>query len=128
MRTHRTLPTIAIVAVAAIGLAACSAINEVVTDRGVVVTDRGVICERTPEDLCNRVADLVTSTLPDELRTTIKQVTVAPRACDAEEAGDIRCWQVDHLFPGGSSSASAHQHADGTLGRHYSSNGSPPDT
>ncbi len=121
MRTHRTLPTIALLVVAVMGLSACVAINE-------HIAGRDLICEGTPEDVCIRVADLVTSSLPDEITSTMSEMTIEPRACDADEAGDTRCWSIEALMIGGSAGASVHQHADGSLGMHYTSIGSPPDT
>jgi hypothetical protein len=70
MRTHRTLTTIALIAVTAIGLAACTAVNE-------VLTDRDLICEETPDDLCLRIADLAVRPLDRASEMTVTHVSPA---------------------------------------------------
>ena len=121
MRTHRTLPTIALLAAAMIGLTACAQLDE-------AVTGRDLECTGTPYDLCVRIADYVKRTLPREFSADNSEVTVEPRVCDADEAGDTGCWWVEAMAPDIQTGAMVHQHADGTLGSHYTSIGSPPDT
>ena len=53
---------------------------------------------------------------------------MSPRVCDANEVGDIRCWWVNATYQGGETDVQVHQHADGSLGIHHTSNGAPPDT
>ncbi len=97
-----------------------------------VVTGRQLTCDQTPEDVCIRVADLVATLLRDMRAPTINTMSVKPRTCDGDEVGDTRCWWIDGTFQDGSeegaTSVQVHEHADGALGIHYTSNGSPPDT
>ena len=91
------------------------------------ITGRQPTCNETPE-LCARVADAAKDLLRDMGAPTITGTTVSPRVCDANEVGDIRCWWVNATYQGGETDVQVHQHADGSLGIHHTSNGAPPDT
>lgn len=120
MRTHRTLATVALIVIATIGLVACVAINE-------AVTDRDLRCEATPDDLCVRIADLAVSAAADldaqvdmEARKTMK---VRPIDCSniGRELTATRCWRVEggSLVDDGFTSGFGrwvYERPDGTLG------------
>ena len=119
MRSYRRFLSAVLLTLATVGVGACAQIDE-------AVTGRELRCWETPYDLCARVADVATRTLPADPK--ISEVRVGERRCDADEVGDTHCWTIEFIFEGGTGVASVHQHADGTLGRHYTSIGAPPDT
>jgi hypothetical protein len=133
MRTQRTLPTIALIAVATFGLTACVAVNE-------TLTDRDLTCEATPDDLCLRVADVAVSDLSGRLdETRANPVTVTTVKVELTDCADIgrertatRCWRVEATYIDGYSDipltaeiipgefgAWVYARPDGTLGVDY---------
>jgi hypothetical protein len=114
MRTHRTLPTVALLVTAAIGLAACAAVNE-------VVTGRDLICTATADDLCLRLASLAMSdpAVPKADRTATTTLTVEPLDCSAiSRPPSMRCWMVDGAIDGDDLRGfrtAVYERADGTL-------------
>jgi len=111
----------ALLAAILVGAAGCRDVDQ-------ALKGRRLTCERTPEEVCIRVADMVDQWLGEMRTPTITGMTVSPRACDAREIGDTACWSVNAVFEDGETDALVHEHADGTLGRHHTSIGAPPDT
>jgi hypothetical protein len=119
--TPRLLACSALLALLMICAIGCRDVNQ-------AMKGRQLTCERTPEDVCIRVADFVDVWLRELQTPTITGMTVSPRMCDANEIGDAICFWVNAAYLDGETDAGVHQHADGTLGRHHTSNGAPPDT
>jgi hypothetical protein len=104
MLTRRSLPRLAVILVAALGVAACAAVNE-------VVTDRDLSCEGMPDDLCVRIADLAAPHIRASLeanrgdKIVIRSVNVEARECPGFhpllEQSARSCWYVTARFPDG---------------------------
>jgi hypothetical protein len=99
MRTRRILPPLALLVLATLGLAACAAINQ-------VVTDPDLTCEATPVNLCTRVADVAVNQASTQLEefgvgpTTVTTVEVRPMDCAVmgRERVAPRCWRVTMMY------------------------------
>jgi hypothetical protein len=89
MRTHRTPPSVALLAIA-VSLTACVAVNE-------VVTGRELICVATSDDLCLRAADAVSGNMQGEDPESfpIVKVTVTGQDCADDDLLNVHCWQVE---------------------------------
>ena len=125
MQSNPTLPTIALIVITTIGLAACVAVNE-------AVTDRDLICEGTEDDICVRIADLAVSEESDlemdvgALRTVVIQVAPTDCAAIGREQTSTRCWRVkgegivDITIENGATTNGfgrwVYERSDGTLG------------
>jgi hypothetical protein len=102
--TRRTLPALAFISVAALGLAACAAVNE-------VVTDRDLSCEGMPDEQCVRIADFAMLDIHADVdamrgdRVIIRSVTVEAKDCPGFhpliEQSAKGCWLVGARFPDG---------------------------
>ncbi len=95
-RSRRALLTFALIAVATMGLGACVAVNE-------VVTERDLACAATPDELCLRIADFFVREAPGEVstdRATVNALQVAPADCEDVEPGlrATRCWWVSGTY------------------------------
>ena len=94
MSLRLVLRTIVLIAVSTIGLAACTAINE-------VVSDRDLVCHETADHLCLRIADLASTDSNTVIKDTGAKrphMVVEVQATDCADLGDIppatACWDV----------------------------------
>ena len=94
MRTHRTLPTLALLAAAMVGLGACAQIDS-------IVTDRDLTCADVQDDLCRRIADLVVGAFPP-VANSRDRVTVEVERSDCSvlepDVRAARCWHVSGTY------------------------------
>jgi hypothetical protein len=120
VRTDRTLPTFALLAVSLISLAACVAVNE-------ALTHRDLRCVATPDDLCLRIADFAVRAEdavldPSLVRASeMTMIQVKPIDCAEVEHGPndaTRCWLVEGEDPADHSGFGqwVYERPDGTLG------------
>ena len=134
MRTRRTLPTIVLIAAAAISLAACVPVSEAVADRDLlceaiahdlciraVDLDRDLECGEMADDLCIRVADVAVSEMSEQFAAgrLLNSVVVKPAGCWRDGAAKTakRCWKVDGAFVlTDAFQARVYELPDGTLG------------